>query len=108
MNTASPEPTLLFLYSSRCGFSRRADALLAHVLQRGRNHERFSVRKIDLSEQPALAERLGVRETPAVWIVVDRRVVARLTRPTKTAELVTFLRPWLEDRTRPPVEIGQH
>ena len=106
MNIAKRMPTLLFLYSSRCGFSRRADALLAHVLQRGRNHERFAVRKIDLSEQPGLAERLGVRETPALWIVVDRRVVARLTRPTKTAELVTFLRPWLEARPAPPVEVG--
>lgn len=96
METATTRPTLLFLYSSRCGLSRRADALLAHILQRHSNHRRFTIRKIEVGEQAALAERLRVRETPVVCVVVDRRVVARLDQPLRARQLADFLRPWLD------------
>jgi thioredoxin-like negative regulator of GroEL len=92
-------PRLVFFYKATCGASRRAEALLGHVLQHNRNHDTFVVHKVDVQMRPDLAERFAVRETPAVCVVDNKRVVARLVRPRTVADLRDLLQPWLRKAT---------
>jgi thioredoxin-like negative regulator of GroEL len=92
---AKVRPRLVFFYSATCGASRRAEALLGHVLQHNRNHDTFMVHKVDVQARPDLAERFGVQEVPAVCVVDEKRVAARGVRPRTVAEISELLRPWL-------------
>jgi thioredoxin-like negative regulator of GroEL len=89
------KPRLVFFYSATCGASRRVEALLGHVLQHNRNHDTFVVHKVNVKARPDLAERFAVQETPAVYVIDDKRVVVRRARPRTVAEITELLRPWL-------------
>ena len=89
------KPQLLFFYSSRDGRARRVEAYLAQVLQRRRNHETFAVRRIDVVSRPDLAERFGVERGPALIVVQERTLKARLQRPTSSKAIAQLLEPWL-------------
>ena len=67
---------LIFFTTKRSGPARRMESLLAHIERRER--ERLSVTKVDVDERPEVAERFGVVDVPALALVVDKRVVARL------------------------------
>src|SRR3954452_13071067 len=102
-DTQTPETTtrttqqpILIVFSSQVdGHSRRVEGYLAQVLQRRRDHERFSVRYGANEERPDLLERFRVEETPTLVVLVDRRVRGRLARPRGCEEIQTFLAPWL-------------
>jgi thioredoxin-like negative regulator of GroEL len=89
------KPQLLFFYSATSGSSRRAEGFLAQVLQRRGNHESFRLRRIDAKEHPDLVERLKVSELPALIVVTENRVQARVTAPRGCAEIRRVLGPWL-------------
>lgn len=93
--SAGSKPQLLFFYSATSGSSRRAEAFIAQVLQRRRNHDTFAVRRIEVSEHPEIAERFRVIETPTLLLVDDNKVAARLVRPHGCTELEALMRPWL-------------
>jgi thioredoxin-like negative regulator of GroEL len=95
-------PRLVFFYSPQCGASRRAEALLGHVLQHNRNHDTFVVHRVDVSERPDLARRFAVRATPSVCVVDQKRVVARGVRPRTVSDLRALLGPWLRQATVEP------
>ena len=88
-------PTLLFFYSPTSGESRRVEGFLAQVLQRRRNHDTFTLQRVNYQERPDLAARLGVNGVSAIVVVEAKRVRARLERPRGCAELTTALAPWL-------------
>ena len=88
-------PTLLFFYSPTSGESRRVEGFLAQVLQRRRNHDTFTLQRVNYQERPDLAVRLGVNGVSAIVVVEAKRVRARLERPRGCAELTTVLAPWL-------------
>jgi thioredoxin-like negative regulator of GroEL len=90
------KPTLVFFYSPTSGGSRRAEGFLAQVLQRRRNHDTFTLRRVDYEARPELAARLGVESTPAIVVIDARRVRARLERPRGCADLQAALAPWLK------------
>ena len=92
-------PRLVFFYSATCGASRRAEALLGHVLQHNRNHDTFVVHKVDVQARPDLAERFAIRDTPAVCVIDEKRIVARGVRPRTVADLRALLGPWLKQAT---------
>jgi thioredoxin-like negative regulator of GroEL len=94
--TAKTRPSLLFIYSPTSGPSRRAEGYLAQVLQRRANHDTFRLSRINASKRPDLVERLRVSELPALLVVADRRIQARLVRPRGCAEITRFLSPWLK------------
>jgi thioredoxin-like negative regulator of GroEL len=98
-------PRLLFFLSSTSGQSRRAEGYLAQVLQHGHNHETFEILRIDVEQRPDLAQRLRVATVPALLVVEERRVRARLYSPTGATKIEAFLAPWLRqgslDRGRP-------
>ena len=93
---AQSRPTLVFFYSPTSGGSRRVDGFLAQVLQRRRNHETFSVRRVDYETHDEIAARLGVEQSPAIVVIDAKRVRARLERPRGCAEITRLLAPWLK------------
>jgi len=52
------------------------ESLLAHIARRER--DRLSVRRVDVDEQPEIAQRFKVVEVPALALVVGKKVVSRL------------------------------
>jgi thioredoxin-like negative regulator of GroEL len=90
------KPTLAFLYSSTSGSSRRAEGFLAQVLQRRRNHETFTLRRIEYEAHADLAARLGVGQPPAIVVVEGKQVRARLAPPRGCADIEATLAPWLK------------
>jgi thioredoxin-like negative regulator of GroEL len=92
---ATVRPLLLMFHSERSGQCRRVESWLAQTLQRRGNHKTFDLRSIALEEHPALHERFRVREVPTLVVVEEQRVVARLSRPRKGAEIEALLGPWL-------------
>jgi len=89
-------PRLLFFHSETDGPSRRVDGFLAQVLQRRRNHEAFHVIRIDVHARPDLAERFRVSDYPALCVIADSRVQARLDRPRGCRDIEAALKPWLK------------
>ena len=87
-------PRLVFFYSPRSGRSRRADGFLAQVLQRRGNHDTFKLIRVDVDARPDLAERFKV-SAPALVVIEDGRVQARLERPRGCREIAERLEPWL-------------
>lgn len=89
------KPTLVFFYSPRSGACRRVESLLAQVLQRGRNHETFNLRRVCADTAPGLVERFRVTTIPTFVVVERKKVRGRLEAPGTTRELERFLIPWL-------------
>lgn len=98
---AATRPTILFFQSARCGRSRRLESLLAQVLQKGRNHSTFRIRRVDVDVEPLLAERWRVEQTPVLAVIADQRVAARLDTPRNVADIRRALSPWLRPSARP-------
>jgi hypothetical protein len=92
---AVSQPQLLFFYERTSGSSPRAEGFLAQVLQRRRNHDTFRLHRIDYSERPDLARRCGIEEAPALVVVGNKRLQARIERPAGCAEIRKALAPWL-------------
>ena len=67
---------LVFFTSQRSGPARRMESLLAHIARKEREH--LAVKKVDVDEWPDLAARFRVGVAPALVLVRDSRVVARL------------------------------
>jgi thioredoxin-like negative regulator of GroEL len=89
-------PLLVFFYSETSGRCRRAEAYLAQVLQRRRNHETFRMARVCADERRDLAERLRIDRVPTL-VVADRRVVrGKLVEPRGCDEIQSFLAPWLK------------
>ena len=89
------KPRLVFFYSNTSGSCRRAEAYLAQVLQRRRNHETFKLYRVDREERPDLVERFGITTMPTLVVVEGKTVKAMLVRPRGCREIESFLAPWL-------------
>ena len=92
------EPTavlLVFFTSRRSGPARRMESLLAHIARRER--DRLRVRRVDVDEQPELAERFHVADVPSLVLVKRRRVVARLEGRSTAPQIDAMLQGHLRD-----------
>jgi thioredoxin-like negative regulator of GroEL len=90
------KPTLVFLYSRLSGRSRRVEGFLAQVLQRRGNHDTFVLRQIEYETHLDLAARLGVEQPPALVVIEEKRVRARLEQPRGCTDITAVLAPWLK------------
>jgi len=88
-------PRLVFFHSGISGRCRRVEGFIAQVLQRRRNHGTFVLHKVDAVERADLAERFRVRGVPALLVVADRRVQARLEQPHGCRDIEALLAPWM-------------
>ena len=92
METTS-RPLLIFFTSRRSGPARRMESLLAHIARKERDN--LEVKKVDIDERPDIAERFGIGQVPALALVKDRRVVARLDGRVTTPRIEAMLDPFL-------------
>ena len=70
------KPLLVFFSSERSGPARRMESLLAQLARKERT--RLSVIRIDVEEQPQLADRFMVADVPTLVLVKGKRVVDRI------------------------------
>jgi thioredoxin-like negative regulator of GroEL len=89
------KPRLLFFHTPTNGRDRRVEGFLAQVLQRRRNHDCFAITRIDITERADLAKRFRISETPAILVVAEGKVRARISRPKGSADIQEHLQPWL-------------
>ena len=97
-------PRLIVFCSAASGRCRRFEGFLAHVIQRGGNHETFRLHRVDPGRRPDLAERFGVETLPTLLVVEARRIRARLEGAHGCQEIEDVLAPWLQRLT---VETGR-
>jgi thioredoxin-like negative regulator of GroEL len=90
------QPRLVFFYSKLSGRCRRVEGFIAQVLQRRRNHGTFIVHRVDAEDRPDLVERFRVERLPALVVVAERRVQARLEQPRGCRDIEALLAPWLK------------
>ena len=65
------------------------ESLLAHIARKER--ETLEVKKVDIDERPDIAARFGIAQVPALALVKDRRVVARLDGRVTTPRIEEML-----------------
>ena len=90
---SNDRPLLVFFTSRRSGPARRMESLLAHIARKER--ARLRVRKVDVDEQPELAERFCVEQVPSLALVVEKRVVNRIDGRATAPKIESMLEPHL-------------
>ena len=88
------KPLLVFFWSERSGPARRMESLLAHLARKERT--RLKVMRIDVDDQPELAEQFKVSTVPTLVLVVDKRAVDRLEGRSSAPAIEAMLEPYLE------------
>ena len=86
-------PLLVFFCSPRSGPARRMESLLAHLTRKERS--RLRVMRVDVDEQPELAERFKVSVVPTLVLVKGKRVVDRLDGRASAPKIESMLEPHL-------------
>ncbi|HZQ80409.1 MAG TPA: thioredoxin family protein [Gaiellaceae bacterium] len=90
-----PRPLLVFFTSTRSGPARRMESLIAHIARKERS--RLRVTQVDVDRRVDLVEKLGVRDAPALVLVVDRKTVARLEGRVSAPKIEAMLAPYLAE-----------
>jgi len=88
-------PMLLFFTAETSGPARRMESLLAHLARKERS--RLRVSRIDVADNHALAEKLGVTEVPTLVLIKDRRPVDRLEGRVSAPQIERMLEPHLAE-----------
>ena len=70
------KPLLVFFTSERSGPARRMESLLAHLARKERT--RVRIMRVEVAEQPELAEKFRVEDVPTLVLVQRKRVVDRI------------------------------
>jgi thioredoxin-like negative regulator of GroEL len=91
-------PTLVFVGRRHCGVSRRMESLIAWV--KVTQKKRLRVVELDADRSPELADRLGVRETPALIVLQGGAVVGRLEGRATGRQIDELIRPHLRSGHR--------
>jgi thioredoxin 1 len=86
-------PLLVFFWSERSGPARRMESLLAHVARKERS--RLRVIRVDVDQQPAVAQRFEVSDVPTLVLVKGKRVVGRIDGRASAPKIETMLEPHL-------------
>lgn len=87
-------PLLVFFSSLRSGPSRRMESLVAHIARRERH--RLRVLQVDAEQRADLVEKLEVLATPALLLVVNAKVVARVEGRASAPRIEAMLEAHLE------------
>ena len=87
------KPLLVFFWSERSGPARRMESLLAHLARKERT--RLRVMRVDIEEQPELAERFRVADVPTLVLVKGKRVVDRIDGRASAPRIEGMLAPHL-------------
>jgi thioredoxin-like negative regulator of GroEL len=82
-------PLLVFFWSERSGPARRMESLLAHLARKER--ARLRVMRVDVDDQPELAERFKVADVPTLVLVIGKRAVDRIDGRASAPRIETML-----------------
>jgi thioredoxin-like negative regulator of GroEL len=88
-------PLLVFFSSKQSGPARRMESLLAHLERKER--ARLRVTRVDVDEQPELAERFRVETVPTLVLVKGKRVVERLEGRASAPRIERSIAPHLAE-----------
>jgi thioredoxin-like negative regulator of GroEL len=88
-----PKPLLVFFWSERSGPARRMESLLAHLACKERT--RLRVMRVDVEQQPDLAERFGIVDVPTLVLVKGKCAVDRIEGRASAPAIETMLEPHL-------------
>jgi thioredoxin 1 len=94
-------PLLVFFWSERSGPARRMESLLAHLARKER--ARLRVMRVDVDEQPELAERFKVAKVPTLVLVKGKRAVDRIDGRASAPRIESMLEPHLAVAALKPV-----
>jgi thioredoxin-like negative regulator of GroEL len=83
------KPLLVFFTSERSGPARRMESLLAHLARKERT--RVRVMRVDVEEQPELAEKFRVVAVPTLVLVQRKRTVDRIEGRASAPTIETML-----------------
>jgi len=83
------KPLLVFFTSERSGPARRMESLLAHLARKERT--RVRVMRVDVEQQPELAERFRVADVPTLVLVMRKKVVDRIDGRASAPKIETML-----------------
>lgn len=86
---ADAKPLLVFFFSERSGPARRMESLLAHLARKERS--RLRMIRVDIDEQPHLAERFNVADVPTLVLVKGRRAVHRIEGRASAPKIESML-----------------
>ncbi|MBL8827592.1 MAG: trypsin-like peptidase domain-containing protein [Planctomycetaceae bacterium] len=100
--SASGETVLLDFSASWCGPCRQMDPVVAQLAAAG-----HPIRKVDIDQQPQLAQRFKVDGVPCFVMLVDGREVGRQTGAVGRGELERLLQ-LASQRTSAGPQPGQH
>jgi thioredoxin-like negative regulator of GroEL len=87
-------PLLVFFTSVSSGPARRMESLLAHLARKER--DRVRVMRVDVGEQPELAEKFRVDSVPTLVLVKRKRAVDRIAGRASAPAIETMLARHLE------------
>jgi thioredoxin-like negative regulator of GroEL len=87
-------PLLVFFTSVSSGPARRMESLLAHLARKER--ARVRVMRVDVGEQPELAERFRVDSVPTLVLVKRKRAVDRIAGRASAPAIEAMLARHLE------------
>jgi thioredoxin-like negative regulator of GroEL len=86
-------PLLVFFWCVRSGPARRMESLLAHLARKERT--RLRVMRVDVEQQPELAERFRIADVPTLVLVNGKRVVDRIDGRVSAPKIEAMLEPHL-------------
>jgi thioredoxin-like negative regulator of GroEL len=69
------------------------ESLLAHLARKERT--RLHIMRVDIEEQPELAERFGIDDVPTLVLVKGKRVLDRIDGRASAPAIETMLAPHL-------------
>jgi thioredoxin 1 len=94
---SNDKPLLVFFSSQRSGPARRMESLLAHLARKERT--RVRIMRVDVDEQPDLADKFRVKDVPTLVLVQRNRAVDRIEGRASAPSIESMLERHLQART---------
>lgn len=94
MVTENSQPVLVDFWAPWCGYCRRIAPALDQVAQQWAG--KVTVGKVNVDEEPALAQAQNIEVLPTLLLFVNGTPVASLVAPDSKAKIDSFLREHLE------------